>query len=161
GRWGVLHDERPKSKRREQLIADFCRRPPIIEPADVELDRHISANGQQLAAAAGVVRVGQQRLAVLLLGDFGGVFGQRVQRPVGRDQVPRALLADARYAFDVVDDVAHQRERVHDTIGRDAELLFDAGGVVPRTVVTRVEDADLVAYKLEEILVSGHDGHAV
>ena len=65
------------------------------------------------------------------------------------------------HALDVVDGVAHQRQHVHDLIGRHAELLLHAGGVVPGAVVARVEDADAVADELKEILVSRDDRHVV
>ena len=74
-----------------------------------------------------------------------------------RDQIARALLADAGHALDVVDGVAHQREHVHDLRRRDAEFLLDARGVVPRAFVARVVDADAVADELEEVFVAGDD----
>ena len=74
-----------------------------------------------------------------------------------RDQLARALLADARHALDVVDAVAHERQHVDDLIGPHAELLDDAGRVEPGALVARVVDADAVADELEEVLVAGDD----
>jgi hypothetical protein len=81
-----------------------------------------------------------------------------LERAVLDDQLARALFADPRYAFDVVDRIAHQREHVDDLLGRHAEFLAHARRVVPRAFVARVEDADAVAHQLEEILVHGDDG---
>ena len=75
-----------------------------------------------------------------------------------RDQLARALLADAGHALDVVDRVAHERQHVDDLVGPHAELFEHAGGVVPRAFVARVVDGDAVADELEEILVARDDG---
>ncbi len=108
-----------------------------------------------------LVRVGEQRFAILLLRHLGGVLEQGVERAVGGDQIARALLADAGHALDVVDGVAHQRQHVDDLIGRDAELLLHSGRVVPGAFVARVEDADAVAHQLKEVLVAGDDHDVV
>src|SRR5206468_1407968 len=63
------------------------------------------------------------------------------------------LVADARHAFDVVDGVAHQRQHIDHLVRRDAQLLFDRGGVVPRAFVARVEYPDAVVHQLKEVLV--------
>ena len=118
-------------------------------------------NAQQLAARTRLVGVGQQRLAVLLLRNVGRALEQRVERAVGGNQIAGALFADAGHALHVVDRVAHQREHVHDLLRRDAELLFHAGGVVPRAFVARVEHADAVPHELKEVLVARDDRDAV
>ena len=85
---------------------------------------------------------------------------QRIERPVCRNQLARALLADPGNAFDVVDGVAHQREDVHHLFRGHAELGFDPFGVIPRALVARVEHADVrgIVYQLKEVLVARHDG---
>ena len=42
-------------------------------------------------------------------------------------------------------------------VGRDAELLLHALGVVPGAIVARVVDGDAVVHELEEVLVAGDD----
>ncbi len=118
-------------------------------------------DAQQLTARARAFCMGEQRFAVPLLGHFGDSLEERIERAVGRNQIPCTLFADAWNAFDVVDGVTHQGEDVDDPVRRHADLLVDAGRVVPHSLVPRVENPDAVAHELEEILVAGDDGDAV
>ncbi len=100
-----------------------------------------------------------ERFAIAFLLNRRRGLEQRLERPVRADQLARALFADARHAFDVVDAVAHQREDVHDLVRTYAELFDDAVGVEPEAFVARVVDLDAVADELEEVLVAGDDRH--
>ena len=140
--WRELHDNRAEPELRKQLVTGFSGRSAVAERADIEVDRDVGVDAKQLAAAPGVRRVSQQRLAILFLRDLGGSLEQRVERAVAGDQIARTLLPDAGHSLDVVDGVAHQRQDVDHLIGPDAELLLDAGRVVPRPFFARVEDPD-------------------
>jgi hypothetical protein len=92
-------------------------------------------------------------------------------RAVGRDEIARALVADARHALDVVDRIARERQHVHHPVRRDAEALDDGGRVVPEAFVARVEDAHgaparlrpglFAVHQLQQVLVAGDDDHVV
>ena len=86
----------------------------IAQRVRIELDRHVDPDPCQLAALPRAVRVVQQTFAIALVRHLGGVREQLLERAVLRDQIARALLADAGHALDVVDRVAHQREHVDD-----------------------------------------------
>ena len=104
---------------------------------------------------ARLIRVLEQAFAILLLLDLAGVLQQRIERAVLRDQIARALVANAGHALHVVARIAHQRQHVDHLAGRHAELLDDALGVEPRAFILGVVDADLGVHQLEEILVAG------
>ena len=89
---------------------------------------------------------------------LGRVRDQVVERSVLADEFLRAFFADARNALDVVDRVAHQRHHVDHLTRLDAELLEDAGRVVPCALVAGIEHAHAVAHELEEVLVHRDDG---
>ena len=154
----VLQHQRSEAQAREQLEATIAGRASIAKRLWIEGYGNVSADPRQLAALPGILGVVQQAFPVALVADFCGMLQQRIDRPVGRNQIARALLADARNALDVVDRVAHQREYVHDLRRRDAKLLFHARRVVPRAILFRVVDRNPVVHQLEEILVSGDDG---
>ena len=155
GAYSVASERKPSSlKIWKQRLA---RGAAVAERVGSNSHRHVGADPRELAALPRVVDVGQQRFAVALVLDLGGVRDQVLERAVGGDQLARALLADAGHALDVVDRVAHQREHVDDLVRRDAELLLHARGVVPGALVARVEDADAVADELKEVLVAGDD----
>ena len=153
----IFGDERPKPETREQFEAPLARRAAVSQVLGMEFDRHVRPDSRQLTALDRIIGVPQQALAVPLVRDFGGMREKSVEVSVGRDQVPRTLLADPRHALDVVDRVAHQRQDVDDLARRNAELLLHALGVVPRPVVARVVDLHSVVDELEEVLVAGHD----
>ena len=108
--------------------------------------------------------VGQQRSRVrlqpLAIGgalDLVGVGEDRLHRPELPDQVARALLPDAGHAGDVVDGVPHQGQDVHHALGRHAELLLHHLAVVhhrPRAFAAGVQDQDVVAHQLQQVLVA-------
>ena len=157
--WRKLADKGTEPECREQRVAPLAAR--TTKPERLRLERHadVGVNPHQLAALTGLVRVGLQALAVLLLRHFVGACEQLVERSVGRDQVARTLLPDAGHTLHVVDGVAHQGQDVHHLRGRHTELLGHARGIEPGALVARVVDADAVADQLEEVLVAGDDGH--
>ncbi len=157
GRWRVLFGQRAKPELVEDLERALPRSAAIGQRRGVEVDRHVGPDARQVLALARVVGVPEQPLAIPLVLDLGGVRQQVLERAVGRDQLARALVADARNALDVVDRVAHQREHVDDLLGSDAELLLHARRVEPGALVAGVEDADAVPDELKEILVHRHD----
>ena len=137
----VVVDERAEREPREQLVAALARRAAIAQRLEVDVERHVGPDRHQLAALQRLVAMRRQRLALLRL-ELGRVREQRVEAAELRDQIDRALLADARHAGDVVARVADEREHVDDLRRLHAELLDDAGLVEPRAVLARVVDAD-------------------
>ena len=155
-RWRVFGDERAKRESREQLVAAFARGPAVAERLEVDLQRDVGANGDQLPALQRRVSIRGQRLPLLRL-QLGRAREQRIEAAELRHQIDRALLADARHAGDVVARIPDQREHVHDQRRLDAELLDDASLVEPRAVLPRVVDADSGANHLKEVLVDRYD----
>ena len=160
GRGRVVGHQRAEAEVREERVAAVARHAAIGEGLGIERHRHVDTDRDQLAAAPGVVGMGQQRLALLLRLHLASRGQQRVERAVGGNQIARALLADARYALHVVGGIAHQRQHVDHLPGPHAELRRHALGVEPGAVVFRVVDADVPAHQLVEILVAGDDRHA-
>ncbi len=113
GRRRVVGDQRAEAERREQRVAALARGAAIGERLGIERHRHVGVDGDQLPAAAGVVGVRQERLALLLRLHLAGRGEQRVERAVGGDEIAGAFLADAGHALDVVGGVAHERQHVH------------------------------------------------
>ncbi len=104
-----------------------------------------------------VVAMRLQRFALLGL-ELAGAREQVVEAAVLRDEIDRALLADARNARHVVAGVADEREHVGHLIRLDAELLHDAALVEPRAVFARIVDANARPHQLKEVLVDRDDG---
>ena len=156
--------ERPELEEVEQASDFFgvgLRRRDVVE-ADVELD--IAQQHHDLGVAPrpllvlGQVLTQLRRLVV-------GVGEDAVEPAVGRDQLRRGLLADARHARQVVRRIASQR-RVLDVLGgRDAGALLDAGLVVERVVghaSAVVQHLDVRVFdELVGVAVAGDDEHVV
>ena len=73
-------------------------------------------------------RLGAVRLQALAVGGplhLVGVVEHGLERTELAHQVARALVADPGDPGHVVDRVAHERQHVHDPLGRDAPLLLD------------------------------------
>ncbi len=73
------------------------------------------------------------------------------------DEFDGAFIADAGRARNVVDGVTAQGHDVDDALGRDAERLFNLGGVKDEVVLGRVQDDDLIIDQLHHVLVRGDD----
>ena len=153
--------ERPEPERREQLETGLTVGTHVAERVEVHFDRRVGPDARQLPALARQVGVRQERLAVALLRHVAGVREQLVERTEARQQLHRALVADARYAPDVVRGVAGERQHVHDSPGRDAEALPHAFDIEPRPFVARVEDDDRLVDQLQQVLVAGDDDDPV
>ena len=91
-----LHDERSESQPREQLEAPLLRSAAIPHRFGLEVHRHVDPDARQLAALPRVLRVAEQPFAIALVRDLRRVRQQRFERAVGRDQIARPFLADAR-----------------------------------------------------------------
>ena len=159
GGWRVFLDECPEAELVENLEAPLARPAPVPQRFRIELDRYIGPDFRELAALPRRVDVRKEPFTVALVLHLGRVREEILQRSVLRDQLLRALVADAGNPLDVVDRVAHQREDVDDKLRWDAELLLDALGVVPGALFLGIPDADPIADELKEILVAGHDRH--
>ena len=120
---------------------------------------HVGTDLDQRAALVRIVGVFGQRGPILLLGKLGGGFEQTVQRLVSRDELASAFFPNARHSLHVVAGIAHQRQHVDHLVRPDPELLHDTSGVVPNTLVTRVEHLNLIVHQLEEVLVAGDQHH--
>ena len=96
--------------------------------------------------------MGLQALAVGSPLHLVRILENGLERAELADQVAGPLLADPGHAGHVVHGVAHERQHVHDPLGRHAPLLFDLGAVVTRrahSALARVQDQDLVAHELQ------------
>ena len=153
----VLRDERAERQIGEQLEGVGADRAGVAAGVGIERHRAVGVDRDQRLALARILGVGEQRFAIALLLDLAGPREQPLERSERRDQIARALLADAGHALDVVGGVAHQRQHVDHLLGRHAELLLHALGVVPRARVARVVDLDRAADQLEEVLVAGDE----
>jgi hypothetical protein len=153
----VLLDEQPETELVEDLEAPLARPTPVPQRLGIELHRHVRPDPRQFAALPSRFGVGEQAFAITLVLHLRRVGEKVLERSVLRNQLLRTLLADAGNALDVVDGVAHQRQDVDDELGRHAELLLHALGVVPGSLFLRIPDADAVAHELKEVLVAGHD----
>ena len=153
----VLRDERAKRQIGEQLERIGADRAGVAAGVWIEGHRAVGVDRHQRLALARILGMGEQRFAVALLRDLAGPREQPLERAVRRDQIARALLADAGHALDVVGRVAHQRQHVDHLFGRHAELLLHAVGVEPRARLARVVDLDRAADQLEEVLVAGDE----
>ena len=145
-----LHDQRPESE-----LARTARSSAraTVRDSGTRRCRRRPARRCGSAAARGSLRASSAWASsasrYFFCGTSAACSSSASSDAVGRDQIARALFADAGHALDVVDRVAHQREHVDDLVRRDAELLLHAAGVVPRAFVARVEDADAVAARAE------------
>jgi hypothetical protein len=93
---------------------------------------------------------------------LGSVSQKAIEAAVMRDQIDRALLADARNASHVVARIAHECEYVDDLRRLHAKLLDDPSFIEPRSVLARVVNGDrVVANELKEVLVDRNDRHLV
>jgi hypothetical protein len=90
--------------------------------------------------------------------DVGGGGDHPVERTVLREPLDGRLGADLVDAGNVVDGVADQRQVIDDTLRRHAELAEHAG-FVEHLVAHRVDQADVRADQLREILVTGRHHH--
>src|SRR4029453_10908843 len=101
--WRVVHDQGTETEPREQLEAALTRDAAISQRLRLELNRHVGPDARQFAALPRILSVSEQAFSIALVRHLGGVRQERVERSVAGDQVASALLADARYSFDVVD----------------------------------------------------------
>ena len=154
-----LVQQRLEPQLREQGEAPFPIRALIAVARRVRVHRHVDADADQLAAAVRVLGMLGQGGSELLLRQPGRLLQQPVERAELGDQRPRALLADAGDALDVVAGVSHQGEDVDHLVRPHPELLLHRRLVEPGSVVARVEYPDPIVHELEEVLVAGDDGH--
>ncbi len=121
------------------------------------VQRHIGADGDQLAVQRQALQRGAQVLADLALHARRGghhpvqvlVLGQPLGGGLGT-----ALL----HARDVVHGVAHQRQQVDDLVGAHAELLHHRRVRVHPAAGHGVDQFDARADQLGEVLVAGGNG---
>ena len=134
--------------------------------------RHSSTVPTVAVAAQGGERLEQQRRLALRRGVAASTgrcarcTSQSAGR--GRDGLEVPVAGAARQpptsrptleAGEAVGAVAHEGELVGDRLGRHAELLPDAVGVVERPALAPVELHDLAADALAEVLVGRADEH--
>src|ERR1022692_1970442 len=100
-----------------------------------------------------------QALAIHLALDLGGALDGRFHRTEALDQVPRALVADARRARNVVDGVALQREQVRHLRRHHAQKLLDLRRSVPLIVLGGIQHGDPLADDLHHVLIAGDVDH--
>ncbi len=143
-----------------QPFAVRLAEPQLVE---VERDRKVIADRDQIFRKAGLFDVALQRLSRPLLLDIGGVRKDLVQRAEAFDELHRRLRPDTANARDVVGRVADQRQVVGDTLGRHAEpvggvrLIDVLGRHGGRAAAPGVEQGDTVVDELVEVFVPRHD----
>ena len=119
----------------------------------------VGRDGDEAAA----LRQPVQRLAQVLA---GGTLHRRrggqhaLERTILGDPLRGRLRPDLLDAGHVVDRVADQRQVVDDALRRNAELGDDAGRVEP-FVAHRVDQRDVLADELRQVLVAGRDDDLV
>ena len=134
--------------------------------ADVELDRHVALDGDEIPRQPGVVRLAEQRLAGALGRDLRRAGKNGLQIAVVGQQLLRPLLADPLYAGHVVGGVADQGQEIHHLVRRHAQPLRAVRLIHPhlvhgrRTAAPRIEQGDARPDELVEILVARHDDRA-
>ena len=158
-----LGDERAELELGEQLAQAGDVRRADAQVVEVERHRRVATDGDEIAGQPGELAVLQQGLAGPLPGHFRRAREDRVEVAVGAEQLESRLLPDPLDARHVVGTVAHERQVIHDALGRDAEplagiglvdpLLFDGRGAAS----ARVEQDDARADELVEVLVARHD----
>jgi hypothetical protein len=133
------------------------------EAGDVELDRHVALDRDQLPAQPRVVGLAEERLAGALGAHLGRVRQDGLEVAVLEQQLLRPLLADPLHAGDVVGAVSHQREVVHHLRWRHAKSLVGVGFIDPGLLHGRgaatpgIEQRHPGADQLVEVLVSRDD----
>ena len=148
-----------------QLDQFFAVRRLEVQVFQADIQRHIDLDRRQL--------IGQKRHFPVFF-EFGRqVFGATdgqgrhdIELFVQIDQTTaythqqagRSLRTNARYAWNVVGRIAHQREVVDDLLGRNAEFLFDAFDV-HHAAGHGVDQGDMAIDQLGHVLVTGGDDH--
>ena len=100
----VLHRQRAEPEAREQLVAPLARRAAVPERVEIErapARRCGSASSSRLCRASSAWASSASRYR--FCGTSAGVASSASSVPYVRDQIARALLADAGHALDVVD----------------------------------------------------------
>jgi hypothetical protein len=118
-------------------------------------ERHVALHLDQLAALWQPVERPPQVFADDAA-DLGVVFHDAFERAVLLDPARRGFRPDLVDSRDVVDRIPGEREIVDDSLGRDAELRFDALRI-ERLVRHRVDERHALVDELREILVAGRD----
>jgi hypothetical protein len=144
------------AERREQLthrkLSAGCLRIIQIKiDLDIILQHYKPATHRQLVP--GCLEV----LAALAL-DLGDMRQQVVDRAILHDQLPGSLGPDSRDPGNVVDRISHQRQHIDDV------LRLQSGGLKHirsghRQVLVHIEQLDMVAQKLREVLVLRNDSN--
>ncbi|HWA56144.1 MAG TPA: hypothetical protein VG692_02765 [Gemmatimonadales bacterium] len=130
---------------------------------EIELDRHVAADGGELPGEPRLGGVLLEPLAVPLVLDLVRVGEDGLEVAVGGEELRRPLLANPLHAGDVVGGVTDHREVVHHVPRIHAQALLGVGAVDPDRVdgagaaPARIEDRDAGADELVQVLVAGHD----
>ena len=140
---------------REQLAQPRLVRRRARQVLRFDVERHVAADGGQLARERQLRQRGAQVLAGLP-GNLGRVRHERVERAVLLQPLGRSLGADAGDAGDVVGGVADEREVIDDALRRHAELPDHRVAVVDR-VGHGVDEFHRPVHELRQILVAGGD----
>ena len=141
---------------------------------EIELDRHVALQRDELAREPRVVRLREQRFPRTLARDVRRPRENRVEIAIRLEQLDGGLIADSFYAGDVVGGVADEREIVDDPLRRHAETLARIRLIDPLFLdgslssAPRIEKRHTGSDELIEVLVSRDDdglqavvGHAL
>jgi len=128
------------------------------EVLGVEVHRRVNVNGDEFPGQKSAFAPFQKSFARSLGLDLFGVLECGLEGAELLDERDGGLLAHSLNPGDVVGGVAHQAEDVADLLGRDAEALDDGLAVNDLVVAAAdVEEFDVVADELHEVLVAGDD----
>jgi hypothetical protein len=133
-----------------------------MQPVEFGIERHVAGDGcqpprqERCFTMLAQARRDECRAAELELRDRLEVLEHARQRAVVLEQLRGGLAADPRHAGNIVDTVAHQREKVGHPLGSHTETLLDL--VVAITPVgDRIPIGVGRGQQLGEILVAAHD----
>ncbi len=141
----------------EELEQPFAVEGARLQLGERQRQLEVAAHGQQAACQRQEVERAPQVVADGAADVVGG-GDHPVERAVLLQPADGGLRSHLGDAGDVVDGVADQRQVIDDAPGGDAEAADDAG-LVERFVAHRVDQTDLRADELRQILVAGGHHH--
>src|SRR3954453_5668903 len=127
----------------------------------IEVDRDVYIDRDQLFAAQHHTPIVQQRFALRLALHFFGMIERILHGSEALDQLNRSFVPDSGSAGDVVDRVSAQRHHINYLTGPDAEDLFHFRGIADQIIFGWIQHADAVAHELKHVLVARNNIHGI
>ena len=141
-----LHD-------REQIVKRRLVRFAMHQLGNLHLKLHVQLDSRQLMRQPQLIEILPQALSDLAA--YGCcVLNDAFHGTIFQQPLDRRLRADSGDSRNVVRLVSHQRQVVHNQIGADAKLFFDARDIQHFTG-HGVHQSDVLIHQLCQILVAG------